>query len=120
MSAICLRCSARPAVVDGYCRTCEQTWRAEVAEAEVKLLRDKAARYDDARREVKTDGSTRAHYILQRDAALAEVERLREVAIEHGGCFCTWDLNDDGEDYICRPAADCPTHVALQGGQHDA
>lgn len=48
----------------------------------------KAEAYDRARSEVKIDGNTRAEYVLQRDAAWAEVERLRkrEEHLLHGIC----------------------------------
>lgn len=45
----------------------------------LRSLKDRADKYDKARTEVKIDGGTRAHYIIQRDTALEEVERLRTL-----------------------------------------
>lgn len=61
------------------CPPCQER-AARIAAALLDGERDeKARKYDLARSEVKIDGGTRAHYVLQRDAALEDVERLREV-----------------------------------------
>lgn len=45
------------------------------------------------------------------EALLEENRRLERVAIEHGACLCTWDLNDAGDDEIVRPHSSCPVHA---------
>lgn len=51
--------------------------------------------------------------------ALDEIQRLQAVAVSHGACLCTWDVNEnyrkpgDDEYAIVRAHPECPAHQQI-------
>lgn len=76
---------------------------AAAPDARLAELERKAAAYDAARAVVKTEGNTRAYYVLRAEAAEAEVARLAEALREANGAATRAD--DPGHIYVRFPVA---------------